>query len=122
MASPLEILSAIRRLRNDVMARRSKGSAREKLENQCDRISALDIPGDDWASADMIDPLFPDERGHSIRIVPGEGKTGMIVSLTGKKIIGTVTNRENDALVMKELTSITGAKSWRKKLHAYTRR
>lgn len=122
MASRREVIAAVRSLRNDLMSRRREGSVRDRLHNQCDRISTLDLSGDDWASADMPDPLFTQERGHSIRIIPGEGLTGIVVSLTGKKILGTVTNREDDAAVMEELSHLTGSGSWRKKEHRYTRR
>lgn len=66
MPSQKEILYAIRQLRNAIMARKSHGDVRDKLKYQCDRITELDTPGEDWASPDMPDPLFPNEYGHSV--------------------------------------------------------
>jgi hypothetical protein len=104
------------------MARKSHGDVRDKLKYQCDRITELDTPGEDWASTDMPDPLFPNEHGHSVRVVRTKGKKGIIISLTGKKILGSVTDINNEIQVRSELEHTTGAKSWRRKTHKYTGR
>lgn len=115
MPNRFEILTAIRTLRNDIMRKKSGTGTREKLRYQCDRIRDLDLPGEDYASADMPDPLFTDEKGHSIRIVPHEGTSGYIVSLTGKKILGIVPDITNEGLVISTLTQLTGGKKWKRK-------
>jgi hypothetical protein len=123
MAKKIDILLAIRQLRNDIMAGSRNGrGAREKLKYRCDEVEKLPFRGTEWASRNMPDPLFPTERGHSVKIVPRRGLTGWVVSLTGKKILGIISNMKDDETTRAELTRITKADWWKKKAHASTKK
>jgi len=115
MASRKDILSAVRQLRKDIMTGKPGLSVRDKLRHQCDRIEDLPMHGQGWSSWEMPDPLFPSERGHSVHVVKTRGNRGLVVSLTGKKIIGRISNMNNKQKTRLELESLTGAKRWKQK-------
>ena len=113
MATRKEILLGIRAIRQDIIrTSQDNGSVIEKLKNRCWTIRDIPISGQDWSSWDMIDPLFPKERGHSVRIVTDVDNAGWVISLTGKKILGRITDIRNISKTRLELEQITGAKKW----------
>ncbi len=115
MATRKDVILAIREIRNDIFARSKSGNAHDKLRNRCERVDDVGLGGQGYGSVEMIDPLFPSERGHSVCIVPKRGLGGWIASLTGKKIIGSVRNRKDDIEVQRELKSLTGAHKWKRR-------
>lgn len=111
-----DIVSAVRRLRNDIITRRANyGDVRESLRYQCDHIRDLELDGQDWSSKSMPDPLFQSELGHAVRIVNARGIAGWVVSLTGKIILGRINNVTSDADVQRDLERITKVGNWVKK-------
>lgn len=115
MATPKEIIAAVWRLRKDILAIRGHGGRKGTLRYQCDRIANLPIDGQDWSSWDMPDPLNPTEKGHCVRIVPDSGSAGWVVSLTGRTILGKVSDMGNEDQTRAELEAITGATRWIRK-------
>ena len=112
-----EVVHEVRRLRNTMFANaHTRGSSWDALRYRCGAIGIVadKFAGQIWDSTDMPDPIQPDERGHSVGIIPHKEKEGFIVSLTGRVILGTVANMDSDESVRDALRRCTKGYYWKK--------
>ena len=117
MASRKDVLTDIRRVRNSVFFWDFPiFNAREKLRHRCTEITriAKKYHGMTFDSSDLADPLYPQESGHLVGVIPSENNNGEVWSLTGShKAIGTVSTMQDIPQIIEELRALTGAQNWR---------
>lgn len=115
MVGRKDILAAIRVLRKDIMTPRNGAPSVSRLLHRCEQIDKVPFSGQGWGSSDMTDPIAPEEHGHSVFIVTLPKNRGRVISLTGKKILGYVSNIKDETAVARQLTELTGAKHWKRR-------
>lgn len=116
MASRKDVLTDIRRVRNTLFRWDWPFfSAREKLRYRCTEITrvAKKYHGMTFDSSDLVDPLYPNETGHLVGVIPTENNGGEIWSLTGShKALGTVSTMKDIPQIIEDLRTCTGAQHW----------
>lgn len=117
MASRKDVLLDIRKRRNTLLHWDFPFlNVQQKLRHKCDMITPVikKHHGVTFDSADLPDPLYPNETGHLLGITPSDQGGGDVWSLTGaRKHVGRVTTISDTTKIIEELKTLTNAKRWR---------